>query len=52
MSQVEELWERLVEATLRNARKSIRDIEEILTVVEDEIQGDDPTVSRICMFYR
>ncbi|WJX21764.1 Callose synthase 9 [Trifolium repens] len=47
MSQVEELWERLVEATLRNARKSIRDIEEILTVVEDEIQGDDPTVSRI-----
>jgi len=61
MSRVEELWERLVGAALSRERtgdaaaagsyaasKNRDDIEEILSIV-DEIEEDDPTISRICM---
>ncbi|CAK8574406.1 unnamed protein product [Lathyrus sativus] len=56
MSRVEELWEQLVHAALKRERtdaeiaenvssKSI-EIDEILTVA-DEVQDEDPTISRI-----
>lgn len=55
MSWVEEIWEQLVHAALRRERtaenvssKTI-EIDEIIRVA-DEVQDEDPRISRICMF--